>query len=88
MYVSVVENWLSVNKVPNRDLIAFTKTASCMVNNDTAKKESKVVSGFVKVHYHNKSIEMFYLPRILHYQSVRGALPPFLCNKKPPMVII
>ena len=62
-----------------------TCTTSCMVNDDTAKKESKVVSGFMKVHYHNKGIEMLNLPKILHSKAVRDAVPPFL-NKEPPMV--
>ena len=57
-----------------------------MVNNDPANKEFKVVTGFMKVHYHNKGIGMLNLPRILHSKTVRDALPPFLSNKKPPMV--
>ena len=61
-------------------------TTSCVINIDTAKRESKVVSGFMKVYYHNKGIEMLNLPRILHSKTVRDAVPPFLSNKKPPMV--
>ena len=47
-----------------------------MVNNDAANEESKV-SGFMKVHYHNKGIEMLNLPRILHSKTVRDAVTPF-----------
>ena len=50
------------------------------------REESRVVSGFMKVRYHNKGIEMLNLPRILHSKTVKNAVPLFLSNKKLPMV--
>jgi hypothetical protein len=50
------------------------------------EKESRVVSGYMKVYYHNKGIEMINLPKILNSKMVRDAVPPFLSKKKPPMV--
>ena len=45
-----------------KDLIAFRKKASCIVSSDVTKK-SEAASGFMKVHYHNKGIELLHLPK-------------------------
>ena len=65
-----------------KDLIAFRKKASCIDMN----KKSEAASGFMKVYYHNKGIEMLHLPRILNSKIVKDTVPMFLNNRKPPMV--
>ena len=40
-----------------KDLIAFRKKVSRIVSSDVNKK-SEAVSGFMKVYYHNKGIEI------------------------------
>ena len=88
---NTAQNWLSTHNVPERiiilmkDLIAFRMESSSMVNNVSAK-ESKVVPGLMKVHYHNKGIELLNLPRILNRKIVRDAVPQFMSNREPPMV--
>ena len=61
-----------------RDLIAFRKNAShgISIDADVAKK-GKECSGFVKVQYHNKGIEMIGLPQILRSGYVKSAVPQF-----------
>ena len=36
--------------------------------------------------FHNKGIEMIDLPKIVHYKSVRKAVPSFLNEPPPPVV--
>ena len=49
-------------------------------------KKGKECSGFVKVNYHNKGIEMIGLHQILRSRYVKCAVPQFLRNREPPMV--
>ena len=82
-----------MGEVPSRirvlfkDLIAFRKKASggMMFDADVDRK-SKEHSGFMKVHYHNKGIEMIGLPQILNSKYVRGVIAQFLKNREPPVV--
>ena len=37
--------------------------------------------------FHNKGIEMIDLPKIVHYKSVRKAVPGFLNERGPPPVV-
>ena len=82
---NVVQNWLSLHNTPDRtvillkDLIAFRKKASCIVSSAVTKR-SEAASGFMKVYYHNKGIEMLH---ILNSKIVRDNVPMF---RKPPMV--
>jgi hypothetical protein len=70
-----------------KDLIAFRKKASGgMVFDADVDRKSKEHSGFMKVHYHNKGIEMIGLPQILNSKYVRGAIPQFFKNREPLMV--
>ena len=43
-------------------------------------------SGFMKVHYHNKGIEMIGLSQSLNSRHVKDAVQPLLKNKEPPIV--
>ena len=62
-----------------KDLIAFRKIASGgMVFDADVDRKSKEHSGFMKVHYHNKGIEMIGLPQILNSKYVTGAIPQFV----------
>ena len=82
---NVVQNRLSLHNTPDRivilmkDLIAFRKIASCIVSSAVTKR-SEAASGFMKVYYHNKGIEMLH---ILNSKIVRDNVPMF---RKPPMV--
>ena len=65
MVWNMFHNWVSNHEVPSRirvlfkDLIAFRKKASGgMVFDADVDRKSKEHSGFMKVHYHNKGIEM------------------------------
>ena len=88
---NIVQNWLSLHNTPERmmillkDLTAFRKKASCIVSSDVNKK-SEAASGFMKVYYDNKGIEMLHLPKILNSKIVKDTVPVFLNNRKPPMV--
>ena len=85
---NVVQNWLSLHNTPDRtvillkDLIAFRKKASCIVSSAVTKR-SEAASGFMKVYYHNKGIEMLHLPKILNSKIVKDNVHMF---RKPPMV--
>ena len=93
MVWNIFQNWVATHEVPTRirvlfrDLIAFRKNASHGIALDVGvSRKGREHSGFLKVHYHNKGIEMIGLPQILNSRYVRSAIPPFLNNKEPPMV--
>ena len=92
MVWSIFQNWVANHEVPTRirvffkDLIAFRKNASHGIAKDIEKPKMKEHSGFMKVHYHNKSNEMIGLSQILNSRYVKDAVPQFLKNKEPPMV--
>ena len=93
MVWNIFQNWVATHEAPTRirvlfrDLIAFRKNASHGIALDVGvSRKGREHSGFLKVHYHNKGIEMIGLPQILNSRYVRSAIPPFLNNKEPPMV--
>ena len=49
------------------------------------REEKKDNRGHMTLLFHNKGIEMIDLPKIVHYKSVRKAVPGFL-NEPPPPV--
>ena len=68
-------------------MIAFRKDASHGNAFEAGmSRKGKEHSGFLKVHYHNKGIEMIGLPQLLNSRYVRSAVPLFLNNREPPMV--
>ena len=80
---SFVQNWRCTHVVPHhilKDILEFRNKDRHGVATDTANK-SRVVSGFMTVHYHNKGIEMLNLPRILNSRYVMDALLPGLSNQ-------
>ena len=90
---NVFQNWVATHEVPTRirvlfrDLIAFRKNASRGIALGVGvNRKSREHSGFFKVHYHNKGIEMIGLPQIVNSRYVRSAVPQFSNNREPPMV--
>ena len=90
---NIFQNWVASHEVPTRirilfrDLIAFRKDASHGNALEAGmSRKGKEHSGFLKVHYHNKGIEMIGLPQLLNSRYVRSAVLLFLNNREPPMV--
>ena len=85
MVWDIFQNWVASHEVPTRikvffrDLIAFRKNAlhGTSIDADVTKK-GKECSGFIKVQYRNKGIEMIGLPQILRSRYVKSAVPQFL----------
>ena len=70
MVWNVCQNWVANHDIPSRisillrDPIAFRKDASCgFALNVEKSRKSKECSGFLKVLYHNRGIEMIGLPQ-------------------------
>ena len=90
MVWTIFQNWVTAHEMPTRihvffrDLISFRKNASHGIVLDVGvNKKDRERSGFLKVHYHNKGIEMIGLPQIL---CVKDAVPQVLRDREPPMV--
>ena len=93
MVWTIFQNWVTAHEMPTRihvffrDLIAFRRKASHGIALDVGvNKKDRERSGFLKVHYHNKGIEMIGLPQILNSRCVKDAVPQFLRDREPPMV--
>ena len=93
MVWNIFQNWVTNHEIPSRigvlfsDLIAFRKDALYGFASDVVvSRKSKECSGFLKIHHHNKGIEMIVLPQILNSRCVRNAVPLFLNNREPPTV--
>ena len=79
MVWNIFQNWAASHVVPSgisvlfRDLVAFRKDALCgFALGVEVSRKSKECSGFLKVHYHNKVIEMIGLSQLLNSRYVRN----------------
>ena len=90
--LALTESWAASHDIPSRisllvkDLIAFKIKSTGRVIDYTCGEEKKDNRGHMTVLFHNKGIEMIDLPKIVHYKSVRKAVPGFL-NEPPPAVV-
>ena len=89
--LALTESWAASHDIPSRisllvkDLIALKIKSTGRVIDDACGKKKKDNRGNMTVLFHNKGIETIDLPKIVHYKSVRKAVPGFL-NEPPPPV--
>ena len=87
--LALTESWAASHDIPSRisllvkDLIAFKIKSTGRVIDDACGVEKEDNRGHMTVLFHNKGIEMIDLPKIVHYKSVRKAVPGFLNAQKP-----
>ena len=90
LLLNILENWLASHDIPAsiplmvKDMIAYRKRAPNRPTDEMDKKRKQVYG--VMVVFHNKSIEMVDLPKILNSRYVRDAVPSFLSESDPPMI--
>ena len=88
----VTEEYLLEDKIPSRvgilirDFISF-KNKLHLDNIEDKLKEVRNKGGwFLKLMFHNKGIDMIYLPGILHNKKVLRTVPSFVQHIEPPIV--
>ena len=83
----IFQGWVHEMHTRIHDFMAFRRNASHRIALDVGvNKKDKERSGFLKVHYHDKGIEMIGLPQILNSRYVKDAVPQCLTDREPPMV--
>ena len=89
---ALTEIWATFHDIPScisllvKDLIAFKMKSAGRVIDDACGGKQKENKVHMTVLFDNKGIEMIDLPNVVHYKSVRKAVPRFLNELPPPVV--